>query len=171
MLPVYAEDILGVGPRGYGLLTAAQAVGAFAMSATLVTLPPVRNTGRTLLLAVAAFGVATIIFGASRSFPLSLLAYGLTGVADEVSVVMRQTTIQLATPDALRGRVSAVSSLFVGASNQLGSVESGFVATLISPTFAVVSGGFGCLGVVLAVAWCLPELRRYRIDHGSATGH
>ena len=170
LLPVYAEDILQVGARGFGLLTAAQAIGAFGMSVLLVALPPVRNTGRVLLLAVAAFGVATMIFGLSRSFPLSLLAYGLTGVADQVSVVMRQTTIQMATPDELRGRVSAVSSLFIGASHHLGSVESGFVAALTSPTFAVVSGGAGCIGVVGAVAYWLPELRRYRLDPGRVAG-
>lgn len=164
MLPIYAEEILKVGPRGYGLLTSSQAIGAFAMSVLLVALPPVRHTGRALLLAVAAFGVATIIFGLSRSFPLSLLAYGLTGAADQVSVVMRHSTIQLATPDELRGRVSSVSMVFIGASNQLGMVESGFVAALTNATFAVVSGGAGCLAVVGLIAAKLPELRRYQIE-------
>ena len=167
MLPIYAEEILKVGPRGYGLLTSSQAVGAFAMSVLLVALPPVRHTGRVLLLAVAAFGVATIVFGVSRSFPLSLLAYGLTGAADQVSVVMRQTTIQLATPDALRGRVSSVSQVFIGASNQLGMMESGFVAALTNATLAVVSGGVGCLAVVALIAAKMPELRRYQIKHAA----
>jgi hypothetical protein len=107
--------------------------------------------------------VATIVFGLSRSFPLSLLAYGLTGAADQISVVMRHTTIQLATPDELRGRVSSVSQVFIGASNQLGAVESGFVAALTSATFAVVSGGVGCLAVVGLIAAKMPELRRYEI--------
>jgi len=163
MLPIYAEEILKVGPRGYGLLTSSQAVGAFAMSVVLVALPPVQRTGRALLYAVAAFGVATIVFGLSRSFPLSLLAYGLTGAADQVSVVMRHTTIQLATPDELRGRVTSVSQVFIGASNQLGAVESGFVAALTSATVAVVSGGAGCLAVVGLIAAKMPELSRYTI--------
>ncbi len=167
MLPIYAEEILKVGPRGYGLLTSSQAVGAFAMSVLLVALPPVRHTGRVLLVAVAAFGVATIVFGLSRSFPLSLLAYGLTGAADQVSVVMRHTTIQLATPDELRGRVSSVSQVFIGASNQLGMMESGFVAALTNATVAVVSGGAGCVAVVAWIAAKMPELRRYQITHST----
>jgi MFS family permease len=134
----------------------------------LVMLPPVQRTGRVLLMAVAAFGVATIVFGISRSFPLSLIAYGLTGVADQVSVVMRHTTIQLATPDELRGRVSSVSQVFIGASNQLGAVESGLVAALTNATFAVVSGGLGCVAVAGLIAAKLPELRGYRITPSPA---
>lgn len=164
LLPVYAEDILKVGPRGYGLLTSSQSLGSFVTAVVMVMLPPVRRTGRALLFAVTGFGLATVAFGLSRSFPLSLAAYALTGIADQVSVVMRQTTIQLATPDDLRGRVSSVSSLFIGASNQIGSMESGFVAALTSATFSVVSGGLGCLTVVALVAARLPELRRYRIN-------
>lgn len=164
LLPVYARDILHVGAAGYGLLVSSQSVGAVCMSAVLVLLPPVRRVGRTLLIAVAGFGAATVLFGASRWFPLSLLAYGLTGVADEVSVIMRQTTIQLATPDELRGRVSSVSSIFIGASNQVGAMESGFVAALTTATFSVVSGGLASLGVVAAVGASMPGLRRYRID-------
>lgn len=168
MLPIYAEEILEVGPRGYGLLTSSQAVGAFITAVVLVALPPVQRTGRVLLMAVAAFGVATIVFGISRSFPLSLLAYGLTGAADQVSVVMRHTTIQLATPDELRGRVSSVSQVFIGASNQLGAVESGLVAALTNATFAVVSGGLGCLAVTGLIAGKMPELRGYRITPSPA---
>jgi MFS family permease len=126
-------------------------------------LPPVRNAGRTLLVSVAAFGLATVVFGLSRSFPLSLAAYAATGMADQVSMVIRQTTIQLSTPDSLRGRVSAVSHVFVGASNQLGAIESGFVAALTSATFAVVSGGIGCMAVVGVIAARMPELRRFVI--------
>ena len=163
LLPIYAEEILKVGPRGYGLLTSSQGLGALAISVALVVLPPVQRTGRVLLLAVAGYGLATVIFGLSRSFPLSLAAYTLTGVADQISVVMRQTTIQLATPDELRGRVSAVSHVFIGASNQLGMVESGLVAALTNATFAVVSGGLGCLAVAGLIAARMPELRRYRI--------
>jgi MFS family permease len=163
LLPVYAKDILHVGPRGYGLLSASLEAGALAMAVSLIFLPPIRQAGRALLITVALFGLGTIVFGLSRSFPLSLAAYMFIGMADQVSVVMRQTTIQLATPDALRGRVSSVSQLFIGASNQLGAVESGLVAAATTATFAVVSGGIGCLAVVAAVAAKMPELRRYRV--------
>lgn len=163
LLPVYATNILHVGATGYGVLTASQAVGALAMSVALIALPPVRRTGRGLLIAILFYGLATVGFGLSRVFALSVFAYALTGVADQVSVIMRQTTIQLATPDALRGRVSAVGSLFVGASNQVGAVESGIVAALTTATFSVVSGGIGCLSVLAAVTAFAPELRRYDI--------
>ena len=133
-----------------------------------VFLPPIQRTGRALLLSVVAYGIATMVFGLSRSFPLSLGAYALIGAADQVSVVMRQTTIQLATPDELRGRVSSVNMLFVGASNRLGAVESGFVAAATSATFAVVSGGAGCLAVVGFVGAKMPALRAYRIRDGAA---
>ncbi|MHB8576096.1 MAG: MFS transporter [Dehalococcoidia bacterium] len=167
LLPIYAEKILKVGAGGYGVLTSAQAIGAFAMSILLVFLPPVRRTGLMLLCAVAAFGLSTMLFGWSRSFPLSVFAYGLTGCADQVSVVLRQTTIQLATPDELRGRVSAIGSLFVGASNQVGQVESGLVAALIGTVFSVVSGGAGCIAVAGLVLTGMPELRAYRITYAT----
>ncbi len=168
LLPVYATDILEVGPRGYGLLAASMEVGALVMSVFLIARPPIERTGRALLLAVAAFGIATVVFGVSRSFPLSLVAYMSVGMADQVSVVMRQTTIQLSTPDGLRGRVTSVNMIFIGASNQMGAVESGFVAALTSVTFAVVSGGIGCLAVVGGVVGLMPELRSYRIGSRSA---
>jgi MFS family permease len=161
LLPVYAESILEVGPTGYGLLAAAADAGALIMSVALVLLPPVRRAGRTLLLAVAVFGLAIIVFGLSRSFALSLAAYMVTGMADQVSVVMRSTMLQLSTPDELRGRVNSVNMLFIGASNQLGAVESGFVAAVAGATFAVVSGGTACLAVVGVVAARMGELRRY----------
>jgi MFS family permease len=164
LLPIYAEDILDVGALGYGLLAASLDVGALSVAVAMVFLPPVRRTGRTLLLAVACYGVATMVFGFSRWFPLSLLAYMAIGMADQVSVVMRQTTIQVLTPDELRGRVTSVNMLFIGASNRLGAVESGVVAALTSATFAVVSGGAGCLAVLGAVWAKLPELRNFRID-------
>jgi MFS family permease len=167
LLPVYAK-LLEVGPRGYGLLTSALELGALAMSLFLLLRRPIERAGRTLLAAVAVYGVATIVFGVSRSFPLSVAAYALVGMADQISVVLRQTAIQLSTPDALRGRVSAVNMIFIAASNQLGAVESGFLAAATSPTFAVVSGGVGCLLVVAWTAWQLPELRRYRVHPGAA---
>lgn len=163
LLPVFATDILGVGAVGYGLLLAAFDAGAFLMALLIVLLPPIEKTGRALLLTVAAFGIASMAFGLSRWFPLSLATYMAMGMADQVSVVMRQTTIQLATPDELRGRVSSVNMVFIGASNQLGAMESGFVAALTSATFAVVSGGAGCVAVVALIAAKVPELRRYRI--------
>jgi MFS family permease len=163
LLPMYANDILHVGPRGYGLLSAASEIGALATSAVLTVAPPIRRAGPTLLATVALFGLATIVFGFSRWFPLSVAAYMLVGVADQVSVVMRTTVIQLSTPDALRGRVSAVNLLFIGASNQLGAAESGFLAALTTAPFAVVSGGVACLVVVAVVTATMPELRRYRV--------
>jgi len=164
LLPVYAKDILEVGPRGYGLLSASLEAGALIMAIALIFLPPIRQAGRALLITVALFGIGTIVFGFSRSFPLSLATYMFIGMADQISVVLRQTTIQLSTPDELRGRVSSVNMLFIGASNQLGAVESGLVAAATTATFAVVSGGIGCLAVVAAVAWRLPGLRQYQIS-------
>jgi MFS family permease len=162
LLPVYATDILAVGERGYGILASSFEIGSLCAALALLARPPVQAQGRALLWSVVAFGVAIVAFGFSRSFPLSLAAYLAAGLADQVSVVMRSTLIQLATPDSLRGRVSAVNMLFIGASNQLGAAESGFVAALTSATFSVVSGGIGCLVVVAIVAARVPELRRWR---------
>ena len=164
LLPVYANDILHVGPRGYGLLTSSLEIGALAMSVLLLVRRPLERAGPALLVAVVVYGLATVGFGLSRSFPLSVALYMLAGAADQVSVVMRQTAVQLSTPDALRGRVSAVNMIFIAASNQLGAVESGFVAALTSAPFAVVSGGLGCLVVLAVVAATMPELRGYRTD-------
>jgi len=168
LLPIYASDILRVGPRGYGLLASALEIGAVLAAIAMLALPPVRRTGLALIWAVVGFAVATIVFGLSRFYPLSLLAYMAAGMADYLSVVMRGTAIQLSTPDALRGRVSAVNLIFVGASNQLGAAESGFLAAATSPTFSVVSGGVGALLVAILVAWRNPALRRYRAHDGSA---
>ncbi len=164
LLPIYATEILHVGGRGYGLLTSSLELGALVTSLALTVLPPVRRPGRALLAAVTVYGVATIVFGLSRWFPLSVLAYMAVGMADQVSVVMRATAIQLSTPDALRGRVSSVNMIFIGASNQLGAAESGFVAALTSAPFSVVSGGIASMLVLVVVAGALPELRRYRTD-------
>jgi hypothetical protein len=162
LLPIYATDILQVGPRGYGLLASSLEIGAVAAAIAMMALPPVRRTGLALIWAVAGFAVSTIVFGLSRFYPLSLAAYMAAGMADYLSVVMRGTAIQLSTPDELRGRVSAVNLIFIGASNQLGAAESGFVAALTTPTFAVTSGGAGALLVAILVAWKNPALRRYR---------
>ena len=163
LLPIYATQILQVGPRGYGLLTASLEIGALLSAIVMMLRPTVSRAGRALFIAVAVYGIATIVFGLSRAFPLSVAAYMVAGMADQVSVVMRQTTIQLSTPDSLRGRVSAVNMIFIAASNQLGAVESGFVAAATNATFSVVSGGIGCLAVLAIVAWKIPELRRYRL--------
>jgi MFS family permease len=163
LLPLYANDILHVGARGYGLLSSSLELGALVSSLVLATRRPIQHGGRVLFGTVTAYGVATIVFGLSRWFPLSVAAYMLVGVADQVSVVIRSTIIQLATPDELRGRVSSVSMIFIGASNQLGAAESGFVAALTSAPFAVVSGGIGCLLVVAIIASRMPALRRYRL--------
>jgi MFS family permease len=161
LLPVYAVDVLHANALGYGILAASLDIGTLIMAAILVVLPPARKTGRVLLIGVAAFGVATVVFGMSESLPLSIAAYAFVGMADQISMVMRRTTIQLNTPDALRGRVTGVSSIFISASNELGALESGLVAATTSAVFAVVSGGLACLLVVALIAWRIPELRRY----------
>ena len=162
LLPIYATDILDAGAFGYGLLYAASEVGALVMSILLLVLPSIDRIGRALLLSVAAYGIATMAFGISRSFVLSLIAFTAVGMADQVSVITRTMTIQFLTPDELRGRVSAVNSIFISASNQLGAVESGFVAAFTNATFSVVTGGLGCLAVVGIVAARVPALRNYR---------
>lgn len=162
LLPIYAsKDILDVGPMGLGALRAAPAIGALLMSFVLAVRPPMRRAGPTLLWSVAGFGLATVLFGLSRSFPFSLLMLFLTGAFDNISVVIRHTLVQMQTPDAMRGRVSAVNSLFIGASNELGGFESGAVAAISTPTIAVVSGGLGTLVVVSVAALAWPEIRRY----------
>ncbi len=162
LLPIYAYEILGKGPQGYGVLAASLELGSLLMGLFMITRPPVRRAGRALLLAVGVYGVATIAFGLSRAFPLSVATYMIAGMADQMSVIMRSTAIQLSTPDEIRGRVSAVNMLFIQASNQLGGAESGFVAALTNATFSVVSGGVGCLVVLAIVAARIPELRSYR---------
>ena len=151
-----------MGPEGYGLLRAAMAVGAFSTALFLMTARPFARPGAALLVAVFLFGVATIVFGLSRSLPLSIAAFVVAGMADQVSVTARTVILQLSTPDALRGRVNAVNFIFIGASNELGDAESGFLASLTTATFSVVAGGFACLGVWGVVLWRLPELPGWR---------
>ncbi len=170
MLPIYATDILHVGSSGYGVLQASYELGAFCMAGVLVVRPPVIRAGRTLLWAVVLFGLLTIAFGFSRIYLLSVGLYLSIGAVDQMSVVMRQAIIQLATPDELRGRVTAVSQVFISSSNQLGDVESGFVAAVTTTTFAVVSGGVAAVGVAAIVAARLKQLYQYRISlHHEAT--
>ena len=149
LLPVFCEDILGVGARGVGFLRSAEAVGAVAMAILLTHLPPMRRAGRTMLWAVAGFGGATVVFGLSRLFWLSLAMMFLIGALDNVSVVVRHTLVQMLTPDAMRGRVSAVNGVFIVSSNDLGGLESGVTAWLFGPVISVVGGGIGTILVVL----------------------
>jgi len=148
LLPVFAKDILATGPWGLGILRAAPSVGALCMSLFLVRRPLKRGVGKKMYGAVAVFGLATIVFGLSESFALSCAALAVLGASDMVSVVVRSTLVQLDTPDELRGRVSAVNSVFIGTSNQLGDFESGVAAALLGSVGAVVLGGVGTLIVV-----------------------
>ena len=148
MLPAFARDVLHSGPEGLGHLRAAPALGATLTAAFFSVRPLKHDVGVKMLIAVGIFGAATIVFGFSRSMPLSLLCLALLGSADMFSVYVRQSLIQLYTPDAMRGRVGAVSSLFISASNELGEAESGFLGALIGPVPAVIAGGVGAIVVV-----------------------
>ena len=160
LLPVYATDVLGVGATGFGWMRAMPSLGAIVMGLALALRPPMRKAGRALLIAVAAFGVATIVFGLSTSYPLSLVALFCIGAADNISVVVRSTVLQLLTPDAMRGRVAAVNSVFIGTSNEIGELESGVVASLIGSVATVALGGVMTLVTVGAAAAIWPQLRR-----------
>ncbi|MDM0046248.1 MFS transporter [Variovorax dokdonensis] len=160
LLPIYAKDILHTGPWGLGLLRSAPAIGALAMSVVLTRRPPDRHVGRTLLVAIGVFGLCMIVFGLSRSFWLSLTVLAISGAADMVNVVIRQTLVQLETPDEMRGRVSSVNSIFIGASNQLGEFESGATAAWLGPVGSVVLGGVGTVLVALSWVWLFPTLAR-----------
>jgi MFS family permease len=162
LLPIYAKDILHVGPAGFGWLRAAPALGAVAIAFVMAHGSPMRRAGRSVLWAVAGFGVTTIIFGFSTWYPLSLVMMIVAGAFDMVSVVIRQTLVQVRTPDVMRGRVSAVNSLFIDTSNQLGGFESGAAAALFGPVISVVGGGIATLLVVAGVARWWPELRDLR---------
>jgi MFS family permease len=162
LLPVFAAEILHVGPQGLGVLRAAPAVGAVLMSLVLAHRPPLRRAGRTLLISVAVFGLSIIAFGLSRSLFLSLAFLAVNGMADTVSVVIRSTLLQVLTPDHLLGRVSSVNAIFIGSSNELGAFESGTAARLIGTVPSVVLGGLATLGVVAVTAIKNPPLRKLR---------
>src|SRR3984957_1119079 len=159
LLPVYAREILHTGPWGLGLLRTAPGVGAAVMAVALAHRPLRGRSGPTLLWAVAGFGVFTIIFGVSHSLVLSLVALFLLGASDMISVIIRATLVQLGTPDAMRGRVTAVDMIFIGASNEFGQFESGLTAQWFGTVPAVVLGGIGTLVVIAIWAWRFPELR------------
>jgi MFS family permease len=145
LLPMFAKDVLHVGPWGLGLLRGAPAAGALCVSLVLSRWPISRRVGHAMFAAVAVYGISTMVFGLSTSFVLSLVALWVSGAADMVSVVIRQSLVQLETPDAMRGRVAAVNSIFIGASNQLGEFESGVTAALMGPVLSVLLGGAGTL--------------------------
>jgi MFS family permease len=154
LLPIFAKDILQVGDVGLGWLRAGPAIGALSMGLILAHMPPMKHAGRNMLLAVAGFGAATVVFGFSQNYWLSLAMLILTGALDNISVVVRHTLIQLLTPDEMRGRVSAANTIFIGSSNELGGFESGALARLTSPVFSVVFGGIGSIVVVaVTTAW------------------
>ncbi len=160
ILPVFARDILHVGPVGLGWLLAAPSLGAVSMAVALAHRPPFERTGRALLMAVAGFGVSILLFGVSTSFLFSLLLLVSAGAWDSVSVVIRAALVQLGTPEAMRGRVSAVNTLFIDTSNELGAFESGTAAALVGPELAVVIGGIGTMGAVAFAMRRWPELRK-----------
>ena len=185
LLPLFADQILHVGAAGFGWLKAAPAIGAFVMAMLIAHRPPMKRAGAAMLWSVAAFGAATVVFGLSRLFPLSFIAFALTGAFDNVSVVVRHTLVQMLPPDRMRGRVSAVNNVFIGASNEIGGLESGLTAWLFARAVgpvagavaSVVLGGVGALAVVAAVALAWPQLRRFGslhdarpIDHDMAEG-
>ena len=165
LLPLYADRILHVGPIGLGWLRAAPSIGAFAMAVAIAHRPPLAHPGVALLWAVAGFGAAIVMFGVSRWFWLSFAALVLTGAFDNVSVVVRQSLVQLLTPETLRGRVTAFNQIFVGSSNEIGALRAGLMAALIGPVAAVVWGGLGTIAVAAIVARAVPPLRRLPALH------
>jgi len=168
LLPIYAKDILHAGTTGLGILRAAPGCGAIAMAVLVANRPLTRRSGMTMLACVFGFGVFTIVFGLSRNLVLSLVALMCLGACDMVSVIIRHTVVQLGTPDAMRGRVSSVNMVFIGASNEVGQFESGITAEWLGTVPAVVVGGIGTLLVVIAWAWMFPALRKVDRMPGSA---
>ena len=160
LLPLYADTILRVGPIGLGWLRAAPSIGAFGMAMWIAHRPPLARPGRALFLTVAGFGVAIIIFGLSPWFWLSFVALVLSGAFDNISVVVRQSLVQLLTPDTLRGRVTSVNQIFIGSSNEIGALRAGLMAAMVGPVTAVVFGGACTLVVTAIVARAVPPLRR-----------
>lgn len=160
LMPIFADQILHCGPVGLGWMRAMPAVGAFAMALVIAHLPPMKRAGKALLWCVTGFGLATIVFGLSKLFWLSLGVLFFLGAFDSVSVIIRGSIVQLVTPDEMRGRVSSVNNIFIGTSNEFGALESGLTAALFGPVISVVAGGIGTILVVLMVAWRWPETRK-----------
>jgi MFS family permease len=161
LLPIFAVSILHVNARGFGWLRTAPSVGAVSMAILLSHLPKAKHAGRTLLWAIAGFGLATVVFGLSRSLPLSLAMLLLAGACDNVSVVLRQSLVQTNTPDSLKGRVFAVQNIFISCSNQLGAVESGWTAAWFGPVFSVIGGGMATIAIVAGFAARSAALRKW----------
>jgi hypothetical protein len=165
LLPIFAQDVLKVGPAGYGALYAAPAVGALVAGGAMVPLADrIAHRGRTLLWAVIAYGAATVVFGLSTSFALTFACLAATGAADTVSMVLRNIIRQLATPDSLRGRMTSVNMMFFMGGPQLGELEAGLVAQGFGAPISVITGGLGCLVATAWTAWRTPELRSYTKD-------
>ena len=160
LMPIFADQILHCGPVGLGWLRAMPAIGAFAMALVVAHLPPMKHAGKMLLWCVTGFGLATILFGLSKLFWLSLAVLFLIGAFDSVSVIIRGSIVQLVTPDEMRGRVSSVNNIFIGTSNEFGALESGLTAALFGPVISVIAGGIGTILVVLGVALRWPETRK-----------
>jgi MFS family permease len=171
LLPIYAAEILMAGPRGLGALRAAPAIGAAVMSFWLTTFDIRERAGAWLFSAVTGFGVCILVFALSRSYVLSLLALTLSGAFDSVSMVVRMSAVQLSSPDSMRGRISAVNSIFIGSSNELGEFESGVVARLLGAVPAAVVGGVVCLATVIVVAFLSPRLRELNLEELQQTAH
>ena len=169
-MPIFARDILHVGAVEYGWLSAAQSIGAMAAAAIISQLKEIRHQGRTLLLSVVAFGIATIFFGLARSFMGAMVALAFIGASDSVSAIIRNTIRQLQTPDYLRGRMTSINQIFFLGGPQLGEVEAGLVAQLFGAPAAVITGGIGC---ILAVGWIArrwPQLRNFNGDEPIKAG-
>ena len=161
LLPIFAKDILQVGPSGLGWLRASSSIGAVIMAFALAYLPPMRKAGKAMLWSVAIFGLVTIVFGLSKSFLLSFSMLFLAGAVDMISVVVRQTLVQVLTPDEMRGRVSAVNSIFITSSNEIGGFESGVTAAIFGPVISVVGGGIGTVLVVIATILIWPQIKKF----------
>jgi MFS family permease len=169
LLPIFATDILHVGPIGLGLMRTAPSVGALGVMLIATRRPPSRHAGRTLLICVAGFGMSMIIFGLSTTFALSMFALFVSGVTDGLSMVIRGTILRVLSPERIRGRVASVNWVFIGASNELGAFESGFAARLFGTVPTVVAGGILTIGVVGAVALLVPSLRSLDLDTAEPT--
>ena len=167
LLPIFAQDILQVGPQGLGFLKAAPSVGSFLMAALLVYYPPLHNTGRKLLWAVAGFGICMITFALSKNFVLSLIVLAISGACDNVSVVVRGTILQTLVPQEMKGKVYAVNSMFIGSSNEIGAFESGVAAKLMGVVPSVVFGGTMTLLVVIFTALKAPKLKKLNFADNS----
>jgi MFS family permease len=172
LLPIFAQDILRVGPQGYGLLVAAPSVGALATSAAMVRqVDRIERRGRTLVWSIVVYGLATVVFGLSRLFWLTFLCLTLIGAADMVNTVLRNIIRQMHTPDSLRGRMTSVNMIFFQGGPQLGELEAGLVANWLGAPFSVVSGGLGCLLATGWIAWKTPDLRNYRREESLLAVH